>query len=163
MKIDIALSAARSEFTEALIRVGFVVQSPQRFVGEVSWKASSTSGTTSVEVILSDSFPFGPPYVHALNFESESSWHLDADGGMCLWDRSLSSSDLPWADVDRLVARIAGWLAAAADGWPNDPPDLDLERYLVPERGMFVYDEDVLNDCIDREIKIASRFISPDA
>lgn len=36
----------------------------------------------------------------------------------------------PWEDVDRLIAKIENWHRQDAAGWPDDPGDLDLERYF---------------------------------
>lgn len=160
MTIAEAVSEARSSFAEGLLGLGFSAETPTRFVGEVDWQSVSTSGSTTVQVLLTEAFPFSPPLVHAVDFDAEISWHLNADGGMCLWDQSQSNSDLPWANAQKLIARAAAWLVAAADGWPDDPPDLDLERYLMPESGLLVYDDQILDECIDQPVKVSSNSVT---
>ena len=41
-------------------------------------------------------------------------------------------STRPWLDVDSFVARIMDWFDQAESGWPQDTPDLDLDRCFDP-------------------------------
>jgi hypothetical protein len=154
------MAAARSSFVEDLLRLGFKASSPDALRGVVDWGEEGTENATEVRIEIGPAFPFVPPRVRPIAFESEKSWHLDADGGMCLWDRSQASSDLPWGDASRLVARASEWLQESEKGWPNDEPDLDLERYLQKEVGMFLYDDDLLATALGEAIATRTRHVN---
>jgi len=62
---------------------------------------------------------------------------------LCLWDSDWPFERAPWRDVDQLLDKIRGWLESTAAGWPGDA-DCDLERYLVPQDLLLIYDESEL-------------------
>ena len=63
---------------------------------------------------------------------------------------------LPWANVDLLLEKTTEWFVRATTGWPDDEPDLDLERYFESEASseLLVYgdvdaaDRQALQDCL---------------
>ena len=66
------------------------------------------------------------------------SWHRDADGTLCLWSED-EASDLPWDDAGAVIGRIQEWHANEQAGWPDDPADLDLERYWPATPGLIIH------------------------
>lgn len=155
-----AVAATRSRFVEDLLRRRFKVVSLDFFKGPVEWGAEGNEKSIEVEIEVGSAFPFVPPRIRPINFEPKASWHLDADGGMCLWDRSEANSDLPWANVSRLLARASEWLHESDMGWPNDEPDLDLERYLTSDPGMFLYEDDLVATVLGEAIVTRTRYVN---
>lgn len=91
-----------------------------------------------VDVVVPEAFPYAAPTVRPIDGTGGLSWHASADGTLCLW-ATEDSSDLPWLHADQIVQRARAWFKSDADGWPNDTPDLDLERYWTPTAGFVVY------------------------
>lgn len=133
------LRATRLDFIDRLERHGFTRATENVWQGGV---ASASGSRWKVQVCLGDGWPYHPPLVLPLDNEHADSWHRDPTGGLCLYvddDRT----DRPWLDVDTFLARIAAWFDNAEAGWPDDTPDMDLERYFDPARPrlLVVYDE----------------------
>ncbi|MGW4528581.1 ThiF family adenylyltransferase [Amycolatopsis sp. NPDC004378] len=89
-------------------------------------------------------FPFAPPQVIILDpgCPLEITFHINADGSLCLWEDEWPVDEAPWWDARTLVDRISGWLRLTAAGWPGDN-SCDLERYLDQEEDddrMVLYD-----------------------
>jgi len=58
------------------------------------------------------------------------SWHRELDGRLCL----VADDDrdgLWWREAPAFLEHVAAWFTAADSGWPDDRPDLDLERYFL--------------------------------
>lgn len=112
----------------------------ERLHGPVQWSKLATAGqptevlTAQVEIVLGVTFPFAPPSVRLLDAGDplEITFHVNADGTLCLWEADWSVDDAPWLDPRKLLDRIAGWLHNTAAGWPGDD-SCDLERYLDQE------------------------------
>lgn len=107
-----------------------LVDRGMRLIQEESTGAYSkaTLVNDEVTVILGEGFPYLPPRVMA-NHEVPKSWHLERDGGLCLYT-SRDRSRLPWLDPDAFLSRVELWFEKNRQGWPDDPPVLDLEAYI---------------------------------
>jgi molybdopterin/thiamine biosynthesis adenylyltransferase len=128
----VVLRAAATEFTEALQRHGFARR------GDAYHGAVAVDGNqVEVRVRLPQVFPFAYPRVYRAA-DVAPSWHSERDGALCLY-RDDEKADLPWLDVDAFLGHVAAWLRDDAAGWPDDEPDLDLERYFPRAPGLLVY------------------------
>jgi len=103
------------------------------------------------EIVVPEDFPIEKPRVRTPGGEGGRSWHRDSDGAFCLWSDE-DASHLPWSLPDAVLERIRDWHHQDALGWPDDPPDLDLERYW-PHSGVFVLHGDLL-ELIGLECKV---------
>ncbi|WP_419846000.1 HesA/MoeB/ThiF family protein [Candidatus Poriferisocius sp.] len=131
-----SIAAAREAFIEELCVRGFSLRDDcHTLVGDIDVGGSPVQH----QILLSDNFPITRPRVLAPESENGPSWHQERDGGLCLWSDE-EVSDLPWTDVDCVIERVSQWHAASAAGWPDEPPDLDLERYWPRDRSkLFMY------------------------
>jgi len=139
------LATERDAWRAALGEAGFS-DDGDTLHGPVMWlRPDGSRVTATIEVSLSDSFPFAPPRVRVLDSgtELELTFHRDRDGALCLWPTDSDVSDAPWRNAHRLLDRVAAWLAATARGWPDDD-DCDLERYFPADPRMVLYDRDLL-------------------
>ena len=148
------IDAECDRFVDELVSRGFglVRTAPNRqLVGELSYPPNGEM--TSVEITLPDGWPYRATKVRPTDWGRPLSWHQEGDGSLCLFPTSAPS--LPWRDPDQLLPKVAQWFAAATAGWPNDEPDLDLERYFKPssEDEFLVYDD--LGALLGRQIKVA--------
>lgn len=130
-----SLRAARVNCMEGLLAAGFEESTTgsggTTLVREFALVA--TDGRTiedHIEVTIGPDFPYVRPQVRSLFAGTGSSWHREPSGGLCLWPYDNSVADLPWKDPDALITRIEKWLQNSADGWNDDMPILDLERYV---------------------------------
>jgi hypothetical protein len=90
-----------------------------RLRGPVPWPHSDgRTVTATIEVTITESFPFGPPKVRVLDPGTalELTFHRDPDGALCLWRTNVDVSDAPWRDPRRFLDRVASWLVATARG-----------------------------------------------
>lgn len=145
-----ALAADRAALRRGLAARGFT-DDGEVLRGPVLWRTPDGRDATAVaDVTVPDRYPFGPPVVRLDDpgVPLEITFHRDLDGALCLWDTDEPVSDRPWADPDRLLRRVAGWLENTAAGWPGDE-DCDLERYLPAsgEPDMVLYDHDAIRPC----------------
>lgn len=97
--------------------------------------------STDFCIEITDEYPYEPPRVVPLGGAGGVSWHRDRDGNLCLWD-AATAAPAEWATADAVVARIEAWFHHAANGWPDDEPDLDLQRYWTTELGLVIYGAD---------------------
>lgn len=120
-----SMEAEREEFIETLRAHRFkLLDDCLTLVGDININGRPIEH----EIALSDDFPITKPRVLISSGEGGLSWHRESDGALCLWSDD-EASDLPWNDVDSVITRISQWHSNDAAGWPDDPPDLDLERY----------------------------------
>lgn len=135
---DDYVTYARQHFEEGLIRAGFVENA-----GGWQGTVKRISGTTYVRITLDSRFPFHPPRVVPVDPEAVAwSWHRERDGALCL----ISEDDhegLWWANPGALLEHVEEWFRQLDMGWPDDRPDLDLDRYFDPseDRRLYVYDD----------------------
>lgn len=135
---DEYVAYARQHFEEGLMRAGFV-----EIDGEWKGIIPHAGGTTEVLINLSDRFPFKPPRVRPTDDDSVAwSWHRELDGALCLVAED-DHDGLWWAEATAFLEHVAAWFTEALQGWPNDRPDLDLERYFYPSEDsrLFLYGE----------------------
>ena len=126
----------------AFMRETFIndlVQQGYRLTGDNSQGAESDAvlAKGQVTILIADGFPYRPPRV--LSEEpGPASCHRDRRGEICLYTERDHDGQ-PWLDVEAFIARIDEWFTKTAQGWPNDPPALDLEAYLgLPADERFV-------------------------
>ena len=146
------LDAERDRFVDQIISRGFrlVETTPQtRLVGELTHPPKGKA--TAVEILLPDGWPYRPTKVRPTEWARPLTWHQEADGSLCLFP--TSAAGLPWKKPDCLLTRAARWFEEAAAGWPNDEPDLDLERYFTSSSSddFLVYED--LKSLLGRPIK----------
>lgn len=128
----------RQHFEEGLIRAGFV-ESDSGWSGPIPHSGRSTD----VLITLGPGFPFKPPKVVPVDPDSVPwSWHRELDGALCL----VAPDDhegLWWTETNAFLEHVAAWLEQSVAGWPDDRPDLDLERYFYPsaDTRLFLYDD----------------------
>lgn len=132
----------RDTFINGLVARGYRL-TREKSVGALS---DATLTNKHVTVTLNASFPYLPPDVTATG-DVPRSWHREPDGKLCLY-ASRDRERLPWLDPDNLTARIDDWFTKNEQGWPDDPPTLDLEAYLdLPVDGrLIVYSDTGLLD-----------------
>ena len=128
------VARAREEFIEALAHRGFRLAGNSLF-GEVQ---VPVAGTRTIEVRIPDAFPYAVCQVRPTDGNADIAWHRDPDGWLCLYAANEHSS-LPWADPNILLARTVQWFVQDLAGWPDDPPALDLERYIERAEGFVIY------------------------
>lgn len=120
-----SIAALREAFIDEVCTLGFRLDSDcATLVGDID------VGDAQVEhqIRLDDNFPISKPRVSTTGGEGGLSWHRESNGSLCLW-ASDEVSDLPWQSAQAVIARIVEWHERDAAGWPDDDPDLDLERY----------------------------------
>lgn len=143
--LETDLTAERDTWRAALGTAGFS-DDGDTLHGPVLWPhPDGREVTATIEVTITESFPFSPPRVRVLDPGTalELTFHRDRDGALCLWRTDVEVGDASWRDPCRFLDRVAAWLVATARGWPGDD-DCDLERYLPPDPRMVLYDDDVL-------------------
>lgn len=129
-----AVAHSRQHFEEGLIRAGFT-ESKEGWTGV----AGAPGNPTIVLISLPERFPFRPPKVAPVAEDAVPwSWHRELDGTLCL----IAEDDhegLWWVEAPAFLEHVSGWLAQAAAGWPDDRPDLDLDRYFHPSEDTRIY------------------------
>ena len=154
---DQRLRSTRLDFIDRLERYGFTKATDNIWRGTIT----TSSGTLrKFEVSIGDSWPYLPPIVLPLDNELADSWHCTRIGGLCLYideDRTKR----PWLDADSLVARITDWFDQAESGWPDDAPDLDLDRYFDPANPRFLVLYDDLELLLERSIRTRKGATTP--
>ena len=142
MKLDTctdAVAQARQHFEEGLIRAGFTET-------EDGWTGvtGDPGNPTMVLISLPERFPFKPPRVAPVAEDSVPwSWHRELDGALCL----IAEDDhegLWWSEAPAFLEHVSEWLTQAAAGWPDDRPDLDLDRYFhrsEEDTRIYLYEE----------------------
>lgn len=135
---DEYVAYSRQHFEEGLIRAGFVE-------GGTGWRGTIAhpSGSTEVVVSFRARFPFQPPRVVPVELESVAwSWHRELDGALCLVAED-DHHDLWWTEAAAFLEHVTAWFEQADAGWPDDRPDLDLERYFhaSEDKRLYLYDD----------------------
>lgn len=113
--------------------------------GDTGWQGTIAHPGGSTEVIISfrARFPFQPPRVVPVNPDSVAwSWHRELDGALCLVAED-DHDDLWWTEASAFLEHVTAWFEQAGAGWPNDRPDLDLERYFQSseDERLYLYDD----------------------
>lgn len=135
---DEQIERTRGEFLERFSDLGFTVRSSSRIFGEV--EVLGYDLPIPVDITIPGGFPYEKPRVKPTDGSGGSSWHRDRDYSLCLW-ADEEAGDLPWVDPSNVVERIKQWFEKDLQGWPDDPPDLDLERYWRRIEGLVLYEE----------------------
>lgn len=123
-----SLDSNRDALRAALIEAGFV-DDGSVLRGSVDWSFRGRNHTATIDIAITERFPFAPPQVIIVDAgtELEPTFHIEHNDVLCLW-----GSDMPiesWQTPEALIKKVAGWLEQTAQGWPGDE-DADLERYL---------------------------------
>lgn len=130
-------SQTRDRLIDALVTIGFRVTEMDEIV-ELDGELDIEGETVPLKVTLTDAFPYLPPKVRPTDGAGGNSWHQERDGSLCLWD-GASASHTDWSTAEKLIGRVQLWFENARNGWPQDAPDLDLERYWDMEDGLLTY------------------------
>ena len=137
-----SLAATQQRFVADLEAAGFV-RVPEDSTWEGELEVTTLSGATQtahLEIGIGDAFPFEPPRVVDALMLSARTWHHNPDWSLCLYG-THDVGDRPWQDVSQLLSRVRHWFDSAAAGWPDDPPDLDLERYFGRVDAFITYED----------------------
>lgn len=135
---DEYVAYSRQHFEENLIRAGFIER-------DTGWRGTIVHPGGSTEVVISfrARFPFQPPRVVPVDPDSvEWSWHRELDGALCLVAED-DHDDLWWTEATAFLEHVTAWFEQADAGWPDDRPDLDLERYFrsSEDEHLYLYDD----------------------
>ena len=146
---DQRIRTTRLDFADRIERRGFAR------ISETTWHGTviMSSGTTrKVELSIANGWPYYPPAVLPLDDGVTDSWHRERTGALCLYvddDRT----ERPWLDPNNLLTQIASWFDRAISGWPDDTPDLDLERYFERASPTLLVLYDDLEPLLGRSIR----------
>lgn len=132
------IERTRGEFLERFAALGFTVRSSTHIYGEI--QVPGYDLPIPVEIVVPAGFPFEKPKVKPTDGSGGASWHRERDHSLCLW-ADEDTGDLPWVDPSHVVERAKEWLEKDLRGWPDDPPDLDLERYWPRRGGLVIYED----------------------
>ena len=135
---DEYVTYSRQHFEEGLIRAGFLE-------GDTGWRGTVAhpGGSTEVAISFRARFPFQPPRVIPVDPDSVAwSWHRELDGSLCLVAED-DHEDLWWTEASAFLEHVTAWFEQANAGWPDDRPDLDLERYFEFSKDdrLYLYDD----------------------
>lgn len=135
---DEYVAHSRQHFEEGLIRAGFVEV-------DTGWRGAiaHTDGSTDVVISFRARFPFQPPRVAPVDPDSVTwSWHRELDGALCLVAED-DHDNLWWTETSAFLEHVTAWFDQEDAGWPNDRPDLDLERYFhaSEDERLYLYDD----------------------
>ncbi len=135
---DEYVAHSRQHFEEGLIRAGFVEV-------DTGWRGTiaHTGGSTEVVISFRARFPFQPPRVVPVDPDSVTwSWHRELDGALCLVAED-DHDNLWWTETSAFLEHVTAWFEQADAGWPDDRPDLDLERYFQAseDQRLYLYDD----------------------
>lgn len=150
MSLTERLAATRADFIDALEQRGFW-QRGDALVGSVQ----TAAGAHRVAVELGERWPFTPPSVtpETPDPDEQRSWHREVDDGLCLYTED-DRNGLPWLDPDGFLEQVKTWFERDAAGWPNDAPDLDLDRYFARADRTVTVLYDTLDPLIGRFIRL---------
>jgi len=113
---------------------------------EVEWLDQSTKtrkiADHNIEIRLEEGFPYRPPKVISIDVNPPlgPSFHLNPDGGLCLWgvDRGWK----PYFGANHLLNRIREWFHHYhTQTWPSNSEVPDLYLYLEPVGMILLGDE----------------------
>lgn len=135
---DDYVAYSRQHFEEGLIRAGFTED-------DHGWRGTIVhpGGATEVLITLRSRYPFHPPRVVPLDSGAVAwSWHRELDGALCLVAED-DHDGLWWTEAPAFLEHVTAWFEQAAAGWPDDRPDLDLDRYFKPseDERLYLYDD----------------------
>ena len=130
-----AREAAAEQFINDLERRGFTFHAP----AELSGLLQVADSYERITIKLGAGFPFAPPDVFP-RADLPQSWHRELSGAMCLYPQAGREA-LPWLNADAFIALAVRWLEQSRMGWPDDTPDLDLDRYFssAEDRALLLY------------------------
>lgn len=135
---DDYVAYSRQHFEEGLIRAGFTED-------DNGWRGTIVrpGGATEVLITLRSRYPFQPPRVVPLDSDAVAwSWHRELDGSLCLVAED-DHEGLWWTEAPAFLEHVTAWFEQAAAGWPDDRPDLDLDRYFKSSEDtrLYLYDD----------------------
>lgn len=136
---DDYVAYSRQHFEEGLIRAGFTEDDTGGWRGTIV----HGGGSTEVLIALRSRYPFQPPCVVPLDPDAVAwSWHRELDGSLCLVAED-DHEGLWWTEAPAFLEHVTAWFEQATAGWPDDRPDLDLDRYFEPssDERLYLYDD----------------------
>jgi len=135
---EVQIARARGELLEKFARLGFTVRTFSVIWGEVAVDGHDLP--VPMDITLPPGYPYEKPRVRPTDGSGSTSWHRERDGALCLWSDE-DAVELPWLDAQQVIERIRDWYHRDSLGWPDDPPDLDLERYWPSMPGLLLHDD----------------------
>lgn len=132
--VDELVAHARQHFEEGLITAGFIKD-------DGLWKGTVPRGAGSVgiAIALPQKYPFAAPRVFPTDEdEAPWSWHREQGGALCIVAED-DHENLWWVEASNVLDQAAAWFAQADAGWPDDRPDLDLDRYFETSEDTRIY------------------------
>lgn len=136
---DDYVAYTRQHFEEGLIRASFTEDDTGGWRGTIV----HAGGSTEVLIALRSRYPFQPPRVVPLDPDAVAwSWHRELDGSLCLVAED-DHEGLWWTEAPAFLEHVTAWFEQATAGWPDDRPDLDLDRYFEPSEDecLYLYDD----------------------
>ncbi len=147
-ELQLSFRASREAVIEDLCAAGFRLSDDGSLLRggiEIDGKAIEH------EISIPEDFPFAIPKVRTPAGEGGLSWHRESDGSFCLWAEE-KAANLPWLTASGILGQVTAWHASDAEGWPDDPADLDLERYWPRYPNLVIYPD--LDDFATRACKV---------
>lgn len=127
---ELSISRAREDFIEGIVRSGFLLDDDGKTIkGLLELPEEAGEGSQPLIIQLPDEFPFKAPKVRPNDGCMRTSWHCEPDGWLCLYSES-DTLDLPWSNPSAFLRRVVEWFVKDNQGWADDAPDLDLDRYF---------------------------------
>jgi molybdopterin/thiamine biosynthesis adenylyltransferase len=134
-QFDIEIALLRDEFRDGLTAAGFNVASPTFASGEID---VAGVGRIDLDITIPDDFPYVPPKVRPTTGQGGRSWHRERDGHLCIYAAG-DPAEPRWVTVSEFLDDVRAWFVNDAADWPDDPPDLDLERYWPSGLGLVLF------------------------
>lgn len=152
-----ALANSAAEFGERLEALRFAK------VGDSEWRGDivavddhGTTGPMPHSITLPDDYPFEPPKVRPDPVFAAPRWHAEhpeCGGCLCLY-RTADDVGRPWEEPERLIEKVEEWYRQGQAGWPDDPGDLDLERYFEVTLPDVLVAFDGLDSLVGRNLEV---------
>lgn len=137
---DVEVRRRQDALREGLAAAGFNVATPHHASGELTVPGRSVP--IDLDITIPDEFPYRPPSVRPTLGDGGQSWHRERNGSLCLFAKT-DSGEPRWSTAEELLEKVRQWYVNDDAGWPDDLPDLDLERYWDDFDSGVVYVGDV--------------------
>lgn len=149
-----ALDNSAAEFGEQLEALGFEKVGDREWRGDITVVLDDGSTASAAHIVaLPPDYPFDPPHVQPDPAFTSPRWHAEWNGRLCLY-RTAADVGRPWEEPKNLIGKVEEWYRQAQSGWPDDPGDLDLERYFEVTRSDVLVAFDGLDRLVGRHLEV---------